>query len=386
MNAPKVGIMTFWETNENYGQLAQACALQIFLEEHGFDPFLIKYDKSRAVKAQKPGWLEQTFRKDWTKLLDPEKVLDKVKSFTEEAAPAPDRHFDDFKADFIKFHHKLYSSPEELRNDPPEADIYITGSDQVWNHLYTGDPAPFLLQFGADDTLRVAFSASFGHKSLPTHTQRVYQNYLRSFDAVSVREKSGVDLCQALGYEGAVLLPDPTLLIARDRWEQYKKPVDALNDNTKKRVLIYTIGNRSEEIKAQILNYMEAYPDAEITHVSINKDRTGNCHPTVPQWLELYHKADLVITNSYHGMLFSIIFNNKFIVLPSGGDKKGMNERLYTTLEKVELEDRLLTRFVPERVEQLIQQPVDWQGVNEQVKDWSRQADVFIERLPVPAH
>lgn len=380
----KIGIITFWESKENYGQLAQACALQIYLEERGHTPFLIRYDKSYEVNKLKPCKLEKLRQLNWKKLFDPNAVSKKLMNIITTVAPPADRKFKEFREDFIRADHHEYNSYEELKANPPEADLYITGSDQVWNHHYTGNPKPFFLQFGSSDAKRAAYAASFGHKELPVSILNQYEQYLRSFAAIGVREKSGVDLCKEMGYKNAILLPDPTILIDKEQWMKYSQPSTAFAENGKRKVLIYTLGNRSSEINDKAIAYVKSREDSDVVHVSINKDPDGETFPSIPQWFDLFDKTDHVLTNSFHGMLFSIIFRKRFISIPSSGEKAGMNERLFTVLEKFDLFDHLLTAFSPEKFDQMMDIEVDWKNVSAQIDDWRRVAKKFLDRLTSP--
>ncbi|MEQ8470485.1 MAG: polysaccharide pyruvyl transferase family protein [Marinoscillum sp.] len=382
----KIGVITFCETMENYGQLAQACALQIYLEEKGHSPFLIKYDKSHEVKSRKPGFTQKMKQINWSKLLDPNALISKIENMTKGVAPLPDRKFEEFKDDFLKFDRHSYTRCSELQLNPPEADLYITGSDQVWNHQYTGDPKPFFLQFGSANAKRASYAASFGHKELPESIMNEYEQYLRSFNAIGVREKSGLELCRQMGYGDASLLPDPTLLISKEKWMEYSQPIDAFRKDAKKKILVYTLGNRSSELKDQTLKYLkqDSEKDLSVVHVSINKDTDGDTFPTIPQWFDLFNQADMVITNSFHGTLFSIIFRKNFLSIPSSGTKAGMNERLFTVLEKFNLFDHLLTEFSPEYINLMMDQTIDWTGVEAEIEEWKRVADRFIDRLIYP--
>lgn len=375
----RIGIMTFWETQDNYGQLLQASALQFYLEAHGHEPFLIKYDKSHSVKQHKPGKIQKLKQINWAKLFDLKAVMGKVNSATKTVSSAPTRHFDDFKEDFIKFHPRMYNSPAELRDNPPPADVYITGSDQVWNYRYIGDCGPFFLQFGPPHVKRMSYAASIGHRELPPHILLEYKQYLKTMDAISVRESSGAALCREMGYD-ALLVPDPTMLIPKEKWIEYSVEVPEFhNAGNKKKVLIYTIGNRSSDVKEQLITYIKQSPGMEIAHVSINKDYEGDKFPSIPEWLGYYKDADLVITNSYHGMIFSVLFNNSFIAIPSSGDKVGMNERLLTLMEKMDLEDHILYEFDPQKIEELMDKSVNWDAVNEKIAAWREVAGEFLD-------
>lgn len=380
----KIGVITFSESKENYGQMAQACALQIYLEKKGHSPFLIQYDKTAEVNLRKPGFTQRLAMTNWKKLLDPAALFSKLDSLTKSAAPLPDRKFDEFKSDFLKCDHHQYNCYNELNDNPPEADLYITGSDQVWNHHYTGNPKPFFLQFGKNESKRASYAASFGHKELPEAVMKEYEQYLRAFNAIGVREKSGIKLCRQMGYRNAVLLPDPTLLISKEKWLEYSQPIDAFSHDDRKKVLIYTLGNRSSGLKDQTVEHFKTQEKVSVVHVSINKDTDGDTFPTVPQWLDLFDQADHVVTNSFHGTLFAIIFRKKFICLPSSGTKAGMNERLFTVLEKFNLFSQLLTEFNPTQINAMMSGSIDWGTVEYQIGDWQRDADRFIDRLTCP--
>lgn len=378
--------MTFWETHENYGQMLQAKALQLHLEDKGHQPYLIKYDKSHSVKASKPTGVQNLAQKKWQKLLNPVFVFKKVIALIKKLIVAiqrminpSNREFARFKANKLSFNDTIYNSPEEIKANPPEADVYIVGSDQVWNYQFLGDPSPFFLQFGAPTSKRVAYAASFGHRELPEDVDKKYSEYLKSFDAVSVREESGVSLCKAMGRQDAILVPDPTMLIPRSRWVEQSQDVPGFSDSDKKKVFIYTIGKRSSSVKDELLKYAKSMPDAEIAHVSINGDAEGKQFPTIEEWLGYYKAADLVITNSYHGMIFSIIFNNQFLAIAAAGSHAGMNERPLTLMGKFGLEKHLLFDYNQAEVQDLIDTPVDWDAVNQKIGTWTGEAKGFLD-------
>ncbi len=384
MSLKRIGIITFWESSENYGQLAQASALQIFLEKKGFEPFLIRYNKQNSVRANKPGKLQSILQKDWSKITDPGVISRKLKKLIARPMIRKDRRFNEFRNDFLKSNSRVYQSYEELVASPPDADVYITGSDQVWNHKYIGDPRPFFLKFGPRHIKRMAYAASFGHAVLPKNIFNQYKSYIHDFDAVSVREQSGVDLCTQMGYYVAELLPDPTLLIDKEDWKKYSKPAEwSTNSTDRTRVFAYTIGNRSSKVKDDAINYFKGSTDFEFRHTSVNNDYSGNIYPTLPEWIDYYKHADLIVTNSYHGIIFSIIFNKNFVALPCSGDKAGMNERLNTLLEKLHLSSHILPQFDSEKINEILRSEIDWIYINETLKNWVKEADHFVKGLMV---
>lgn len=374
----KIGVITFWDSQDNYGQVLQAYALQVYLIKKGHDAFLIRYDKSASVKKKKPSIAEQVKNTDWSKLLDKEAVKKKLESLTSELEKNPDRKFNDFRNKHLNVSSKLYSSPEELAQDPPETDMYICGSDQVWNYEFIGDFKPFFLQFGNPEISRVSYAASFGHKELPEDVAREYQQYLSSFDAISVRETSGIEICKRMGYDNAQLLPDPTALLTRETWQKLSTKPAKFSTSQGKKIFIYTLGNRPSDAREDLFEHFYDMPESIVAHTSINKDTTGGIFPTIEEWLGYFEHCDVVLTNSFHGMLFSILFNKNFIGLPCTGANEGMNERLTTLMSGLGLEDHLLYSYDKEKVNQLASKQVDWTGVNAKLDQWRAQASGFL--------
>ena len=151
----KIGIVTFWSSKDNYGQLLQLFALQTFLKELGHEPFLIRYAfwKDNSI----PKLFKEYFLLPWR---IPRAIKNKIaERKVHKSNIVHERKFVEFLSENILYTEQIYST-KELINNPPIADCYITGSDQVWGAL-TPNPV-FFLQFGAKEIKRISFAASFG--------------------------------------------------------------------------------------------------------------------------------------------------------------------------------------------------------------------------------
>ena len=160
----KIGIMTFWWSNDNYGQLLQCYALQKYLRDKGHDVFSIKYNYTkdikrnplffRLLKACNPILLFKYLlsKKRCAKILNEQNIYD--------------RYFDDFREKYIHFSDFNYVSYEDLKQNPPDADVYIVGSDQVWNYWnmklwrYINPLHVYFLDFGSEKIKRISYAAS----------------------------------------------------------------------------------------------------------------------------------------------------------------------------------------------------------------------------------
>lgn len=370
----KIGIMTFWESQENYGQLLQAFALQKQLLEMGHEPFLIKFHRvapaSKELKHRIKNFKLARFvkRRLQTIGLLPSK---------------PSRGFDAFRKNHLTIGDNSYFDLKSLYANPPIADAYICGSDQVWNSSFMISCEPFLLGFGPASVKRVAYAASFGNSNLSDDIKIMFEKHLRSFHAVGVRESGGLKLCQeVLNYKDAALVADPTLLFNKEEWSKLldiKK-----NDSTKgKKAFIYTLANSQINDKAKYIEFAKNLPETEVVHVTANNDVGGNLFPTIPGWITEIANANFVITNSFHGMVFCIIFNRNFVILPNTGKAVGMNDRIMSILKKLGLEEHAATDFNAEEMTHLTTKKVDWPSVNQLIKDWAVESKTFLKNALV---
>ena len=338
--------MTLWGCS-NYGQNLQAYALQRFLRNAGHDAFLIRYplieyhDK-RAVKYLK-SFIKSSFSPPFVNFLysltGKKKTVSNIKNNPDMGVKknpsAPFAFYRDpsylihlrsignFLDTYINQSESFYPSIEELKTAPPDADIYITGSDQVWN--FWGQPLTvakhetldaFFLNFGKPETKRIAYAASFGTRSIDKKSSEIIKPLIKNFSFVSIREKSGLSLCESCGYRNAEWVPDPTLLLDKNHYrslsrdlqsEKIKKPfclVYMVRDNQDFLHKIYTWAGKNNFVICLITN------SALILH---NYRET---FATIPEWIWLIDNAEYVITDSYHGSIFSLIFGKPFGIIP----------------------------------------------------------------------
>lgn len=373
----KVGIMTFWESKNNYGQALQLFALQTHLRHAGHDPFLIKFnrftqknektffDKLRDFDLQ--GFIKNKFN-----------TKQRLLSYEDDKK----RQFEAFKQSFITFGDTYYASFEELENNPPVADAYISGSDQVWNNrLHRAPAAPFLLGFGDKKVKRIAYAASFGQRKLDGVTKKLFEGRLPHFDAIGVREKSGVTLCTGMGVTNAQWVLDPTMLISKAQWTKLLN-LEAIEEKRAKssgsQIFIYTLGNSEIKDKDKFISFAKSLKGYDIVHASANTDLSGAVYPTIPEWVNYIRTSKLVITTSFHGMVFCIINNVNFIVLPNTGRTEGMNERIYGLLEELDLKDHILFSFKKGEFQSILEKKVDWKKINEKIDRWKAFSEDFL--------
>lgn len=342
----KIGIVTYWKSHNNYGEQLQSFALQEYLKNMGHEPFLIRYDYEadtiygtkplpvRLLRACNPKRLAGYYK---SKSVNKKRIQDGI---------AHPRGFESFREKHIS-QSRVFSSIDDLRNDPPEAELYITGSDQVWNtfggklsemdHRYHA----FFLDFGSDDTRRISYAASWGRESVPEDEGKLIKTLLPRIDAVSVRETTGIDLCCRLGRDDAFLALDPVLLLNAEAYRKLYHE-DGAQKREGKYLLFYYLDNGVDFDRQKIFDWASKR-GLEVVYVTDDwHENYERSFPDIPGWLKLIDDAEYVVTNSYHCSIFSLIFGKRFGFIKRTGSQTGMNSRMETLFGLCGIEPRFI--------------------------------------------
>jgi len=336
----KIGILTLWWSNDNYGQLLQAWALQRQLYLLGHEPFLIRYSEYDRSKVSWKNKLIYEIKK--IPLLGQLYKFFKINNYWTLYKRNKQRDFDGFRENNLSFSKQFYSSLNEFQEDYPVADAYIVGSDQVWAHLLDKEyNSIFFLNFGNKDTRRIAYAPSFGMECYPEQLMSKLNIALSRFDTLSVREISGAKICKDAGYE-AVHVLDPTMLITPN---EYRSLI--VNKEEKyPYIYIYSINiNKAEQLKWEALqSFANSHQFRTITTTASGyftaDEIFGNTeyeYSTIPQWLSNIANAAMVVTTSFHGVVFSVLFHTKFVYFPIEGSYGRGNGRVLSLLNTLGL-------------------------------------------------
>ena len=325
----KIGIVTYWWSQCNYGQVLQAYALQRILALRGHKPFTIRYNHS--LESLSFGYL---FRKwpmiCWHRLGRLLRLRVDMVNGEREA----ERDFDGFRVRNMKWSERTYSSIRELCANPPACDICITGSDQVWNPQLWGRPyvnRVHFLDFGPERMRRIAFSASIGVPKFPLLMRRQIARLLRRFDGISVRESSSVPVLKGLSAGEVEVMQDPTLLAGRETFAELvrkgRRPVEG------RYCFVYIIGDRAQFPLRQILDFAERRGLTPVFCLSGFTAEVENRKLSIEDWLCTMAHADYVITNSFHGTVFSVLNERPFANLPLKGAARCLSSRIVDLLK-----------------------------------------------------
>ncbi len=330
----KIGIITFhWATN--YGAVLQCYALQETLKSMGHDVSIINYKPS---KYDNNLWTFFRYRKflniaKYWHDLNKEKLIAK------------------FRENNLHMT-KRYSSLSSLQEEHLFPEILITGSDQVWNtsFLEGGEPngsTAYFLDFGSSTARRIGYAVSFGVTKYPASLLSKIQSLTSQFYKISTRENTGVEILKSLGINNVAVVPDPTLLLTVQKYKELMRKDLSVS---KSDCFVYLLHNRYDIIKSRL---------PKSSHTSLSEG--------IEEWLYYISNAKFVVTNSFHGTVFSILFHVPFYVILPTLDNIGMNDRFYTLLSNLGLLDRLCleSEFVYNTID-----VIDWDSVDKKLEEY----------------
>lgn len=268
---------------------------------------------------------------------------------------------------------RKYSNLQQLKSEPPQADVFIVGSDQVWNPDLTKklDPRVYFFSFLDDSVKRISYAASFGTSEW---TLSEYDGdiavLLSKFNRVSVREDSGCEICKRVfGRSDVVQCVDPSLLLTTTEVQELIRG----RIRPKKHIYSYLL-YRSDKVY-DLIDIISSQTKLTITGDYRNPnifDKLLNIHG-IERWIKNIAEAELVVTNSFHTMAVSILLHKNFIVVPPVA---GRETRLVSLLGELGLKDRYIEYGKNIDISSL--QPIDYNVVDKNINDLRQSSVDFL--------
>lgn len=352
----KIDIITF-QNAHNYGATLQTFALQKYLSDKEYDAKDINY-KNKDIGNQ-----YKVFK------LNAQNELSFIKSIVvgiRDLIPNIVRHnrFEKFIKNNIKLT-KRYESEKELKNVPPEADVYITGSDQVWNTGITnGLRDSYTLNFGNKKVIRISYAASIGNPIIYDYEKDFFKKKLKNIDHISVREKIAKENLEKLGFKNIKVCIDPTLLVTKKVWEELIKDCKSIK---KDYIFAYEVEPNDEYY--EIVNKFSKEINIPIIHFEKKSKKYNNvlkkAYTSGPlEFLSLIKNSKCVICTSFHATVFSIIFHKDFYVIPH----KNTGNRVTNLLEMLKIKDRVFYNY-DEFKKRDTNSKIDWYEVDKNLEE-----------------
>lgn len=317
----------------NVGASLQAYALAAYLKDLGHEVEIINYKPDylsnhyRLFGLNNPAYDKPFLRVAYQIAKFPGRLRARLSKRKKE--------YDRFTREQLPITEKRYASNEELKRDPPVADVYFAGSDQIWNTFFPNgrDPA-FYLDFVPDGKVKASYAASFATEKIEYGWEERVRSWLSGLDFISVRESSGVNTVEDMGIPGAVQVLDPIFLLNADQWRSMRKDMqlkDAyllLYDFDQNPILSVFAKNMAKK------NGWKLYSILPNDYCDQYFDQEG------PEaFLSLVYHAQFVVSNSFHATAFSLIFHKQFVVFDR---KEAINTRMRDLVELAGISGRLL--------------------------------------------
>ncbi len=361
----KIRLITF-HASKNYGAVLQAYSLYKTLKSFSDDTKIIDFVSDE--------------RKKTSALIKPPKNIKELIALFVSMGGIRKKaiKYRSFK-DFILKNFELtkpYSSQKELLKDPPDVDIVFTGSDQVFNpDRLNSDGTAYFLSFTKDETVRVSYAPSFGMKEIKEDKKEVLAKYLSRFNSLSCREKTGIKIIKELTGIKAKEVLDPVFLTDKEAWLQIAEKYSNLPE---KFILFYRLGsNKNIDEKVNFTAKEMRLPLVVITDSFMRDWKYKNVLRDVSpnQFLYIFSKSSFVVTDSFHGLSFSIIFEKQFAFLEIDEQKMA---RPLNLLENLNLTSRIVKKTNPVSI-LLLKQSVEYDEVNKKLQILKNKSFNFIK-------
>ncbi len=319
-----IGIITINGDN-NYGNKLQNYATIKILNKYGCAKNIIKRDKCEYRSR-----LNIESRKIIkTALLLVNQILKKEYVFNRQI-------------NFMKFNNNIFTYKKmickniDYKKLNADFDCFVAGSDQVWNpRLY---PNLYVNMLGfAEKNKKIAFAPSISVDELTLEQENMFKELLKDFDNLSCREEQGAELLRKITGKRVVSLIDPTLMLSSEEWDKIsKKP--KFHDENKKYLLLYFLGDLTDSYKQIVENIKSKY-NLEVINILDKKSKYYSCGPS--EFVYLIKNSQIVLTDSFHGSVFSYIYNKPFRIFYRQDGCGYMNSRLTNLMNKLCLDNSI---------------------------------------------
>ncbi|HOW51077.1 MAG TPA: polysaccharide pyruvyl transferase family protein [bacterium] len=358
-----VGMVGFF-SSENYGAILQAVALQKKIEEMGCRATYLNYFPPLPVDRLKK-WINILY--GYLRLL---LGYRRRKQRT-----------DAFRERYLKRTARL-ATYEDARRAAADFDLFIAGSDQIWNPRWLEVSRGYYLLNFIGDRPRFSYASSFGVKSVPEQHHAIYREALKKFFSISVREKSGLRILEIMGMSGARTVLDPTFLLSQEEWCGF---FDATPCPGEPYILCHVMPGDHKTA-----GYIAAFAK-KFNEVQGNKYRilvVGDkeykrfmpgynliCDAGPAEYLRLMYHASFIITNSFHGTCFALNFNKQFLSVLDRNNP--FNARITDLLSTFGIENRL--RFTDQAIDLVLPVDIDYETTNNNLDRLRQESLSFLE-------
>lgn len=363
----KISLITIFD-NTNFGTYLQTVALSILLKDKGYEVELVKY-------IRKSLWLSTRIMAVFKSTKNPLRIANRLRRiFLWYLMRQQDWNF---VKQFVRLS-KKYCTFEQLKKNPPQANIYMTGSDQVWNSFHNdGLDKSFYCDYAPNGMKRVAYSASIGMDDFQDFEKGTVCSLLQKYAYISVREMKAKNILNKLGFDNVEVTLDPTLMLPLEKWK-ILIPTNVVSIN-EKFLLVYSVEyKRQENIIKQVAMKVAKQKGLKIYAVAYGSCDMDFCdkifNNATPQiFISLIRQAEFTVVSSFHGTAFSINFNKQFFTIAP----ERFSSRIDSILKICKLQNRKISGIN----EVLSEDEIDYFYVNKRLEKERMISESYIDKM-----
>ncbi len=292
--------------------------------------------------------------------------------------------YDAFKTKHLRYCYDLKQILSVQRFS--ENDAFIVGSDQIWNPKYTEERLEdYLLKFAPQKSLKASYAASLGSATLSADECALMRPLVKRFDFISCREPDGVETCKSQLGVDATWCIDQTLLLPAEKYQRLFQDLNRNEERSTSELVAFLFGKQDIERKDSLCKTLASRANLRVrvfNRKEEDKDFLYSHYASIEEWLYRIANAKFVVTNSFHGMCFSIIFQRDFMVLPRDPSATlSANEctRMTSLLSALGLKDRFVTTY--EAAEAFAMTPIDWEEVEAKLEPLRAYAMSYLQNV-----
>lgn len=346
----KIGIVTITSSrvnSYNYGNILQNYALTKYLESLGFYVETVYYS-STVPEFTLNKQIEKKDRNIIQFIDDVHRIVTRKIYNKKLIKKTKEREwlFNDFINNYIIYTSETFTENSDLRKLNSNYDYFVTGSDQVWNPYYEGSNEYFYLGF-ADKNKRITYAPSFGVGMIPNEMKEKMKVWLRQIPKISIRESEGKDILSSVFGIEAELVVDPVFLLDKNQWLKIARK----SDIDRKYFVVYILGKKTIETKKYIKRLEKMYRLKAVDLYTRDDPKSMFCGPG--EFINLIANAEFVVTDSFHGTAFSIIFERPMVIVDRNASNKNstykMGGRINNILHLAGLNGRYIDDVINEK-------------------------------------
>lgn len=364
----RIALLSFHNA-ANYGAALQAYALQAFLERRGYDCEYINYQNQHRKNAYSMSFLikdslsKGKFRSAIIYLLgSPFLNLRK-------------RRFSKFYSGHLKTTKRVYETSEQAKALNSSFDVFVVGSDQVWNPTNNGHDTAYLLDFVSDEKRKISYSSSFGLEYIPREYEKLYGDLFKRFYSIGVREKRGKELVKMVSGCDATIVLDPVLLFKKEDWLHLVKN----KNKTGNYIFFYT--NRKNQMSSFLSSYGSVGKGKKCHILSrntplrsfIKSDQKVVYSMSPTDFINEINMAELVVSASFHCIAMAIVLHKPFVAILVGDE--GKDERIISMLSLLGLSERIYHESMSREE---IEKSIDYDSVEQKLNELRKHSSDYL--------